>query len=303
MNNQNGEPRSVFRLRKAMGLKCLAVDQLNQINNGMYEIKTMNILERIVENKRREVSERKAKRSEADLERSAFFLRETFSLKNFLLDEKLTGIIAEFKRKSPSRGVINDKVDLLDVTTAYANSGASGLSVLTDETFFGGSQKDLENARVNPIPLLCKDFMLEEYQVLEAKASGADVVLLIAACLTPVAVKRLAVLAKTLKLEILLEIHGGEELSHICDEIDVVGVNNRDLKTFTVDVNRSIELSKMIPPEKIMISESGINSVATIHKLRSYGFKGFLIGENFMKEKDPAIAFASFVNQLKNGIT
>ena len=217
--------------------------------------------------------------------------------------ETLECIIAEFKRKSPSRGVINDKADLLEVTTAYAKSGASGLSVLTDETFFGGSQKDLEKARVNPIPLLCKDFMLEEYQVLEAKASGADVVLLIAACLTPVAVKRLAVLAKTLKLEILLEIHGSEELSHICDEIDVVGVNNRDLKTFSVDVNRSIELSKMIPAEKIMISESGINSVATIQSLRSYGFKGFLIGENFMKEKDPAIAFASFVNQLKNGIT
>jgi indole-3-glycerol phosphate synthase len=263
----------------------------------------MNILERIVENKRKEVLERKAKRSEADLERSPFFLRETFSLKNFLLDETLTGIIAEFKRKSPSKGVINDKVDLLDVTTAYANNGASGLSVLTDKTFFGGNHKDLEKARVNLIPLLCKDFMLEEYQIIEAKASGADVVLLIAACLTPVKVKQLAVLAKSLNLEILLEIHGGDELSHICDEIDVVGVNNRDLKTFSVDVNRSIELSKMIPPEKIMISESGINSVDTIYRLRSSGFKGFLIGENFMKETDPAIAFASFVNQLKNGIT
>jgi indole-3-glycerol phosphate synthase len=263
----------------------------------------MNILERIVENKRKEVSERKVKRPETDLQRSAFFLRKTLSLKNFLLDENLTGIIAEFKRRSPSRGVINDKADLLDVTTAYAKNGASGLSVLTDETFFGGTQEDLVKARGNAIPLLCKDFILEEYQVMEAKASGADVILLIAACLTPVAVKRLAILAKTLKLEILLEIHGRDEIGHICDEIDVVGVNNRDLKTFAVDVNRSLELSKMIPPEKIMISESGINSVDTIYRLKSHGFKGFLIGENFMKETDPAIAFASFVNQLKNGIT
>jgi len=259
----------------------------------------MNILDKIIEQKKIEVAERKLTASIEHLKESAFYTRTVLSLKQFLLDETKTGIIAEFKRKSPSKGIINDKVDVEDVTKAYTKFGASCLSVLTDEHFFGGSTKDLKRARVNHIPILRKDFIIDEYQIVEARAMGADVILLIAACLTPVRVKELAVFAKSLQLEVLLEIHNEEELQHICAETEIVGVNNRDLKTFTVDINRSIELSKKIPADKIKIAESGIHDVETICIFKKAGFKGFLIGENFMKQPDPTIAFADFVNQLK----
>lgn len=173
------------------------------------------------------------------------------------------------------------------------------MSVLTDRNFFGGSPDDLEEARVNAIPILRKDFIIDEYQVLEAKAMGADVILLIAACLKPAEVQRLAGFAASFGLEVLLEIHNEEELDHICDATPVVGVNNRDLKTFSVDIERSIQLSAQIPPGKLLIAESGINRVETIWHMRDSGFHGFLVGEHFMKEKNPAIAFASFVQQLK----
>lgn len=261
----------------------------------------MNILDKIIEHKKSELKERRAITSESKLEKAPLFSRETLSLKKFLLDESKTGIIAEFKRKSPSRGMINETADVVAVTGAYSRYGASGLSVLTDEFFFGGSTEDLMKARVNTIPVLRKDFIIDEYQIMEARAMGADVILLIAACLDPQTVKRLAAFAKALQLEALLEIHNEAELQHICDETGLVGVNNRDLKTFSVDINRSVELSRKIPADKITIAESGISNVDTIHYLKTFGFRGFLIGENFMKEPDPAIAFASFVNQLKKG--
>jgi indole-3-glycerol phosphate synthase len=259
----------------------------------------MNILDKIIAHKKTEVAQRKVSASLSTLEKSAFFSRPSLSLKQYLSDENKTGIIAEFKRKSPSKGVINANVNVVDVTKAYTTEGASGLSVLTDEYFFGGTLHDLREVRTNTIPILRKDFMIDEYQVIEAKSAGADVILLIAACLSPAEVKRLAAFAKTLYLEVLLEIHNEEELQHICDEVDLVGVNNRDLKTFTVDTERSIILGEKIPAGKIKISESGISDIQTILRLKRHGFKGFLIGENFMKETDPAIAFASFVNQLK----
>lgn len=258
----------------------------------------MNILDTIIAEKRIEVAERKARVSREMLEKSSFFSRTRISLKNSLQDVSKTGIIAEFKRRSPSKGTIHENADVSAITTAYTKYGASGLSVLTDEKFFGGSIADLEKARTNEIPVLRKDFIVDIYQILEARSMGADVILLIAACLTRQEVKTLAAFAKNLELEVLLEIHGEEELDRICDEVDLVGVNNRDLKTFTVDVNRSVELSKQIPAGKITVAESGIDSVETIIHLKKYGFKGFLIGEHFMKQPDPAIAFASFVNQL-----
>jgi len=187
---------------------------------------------------------------------------------------------------------------VLEVTQAYTLNGASCLSILTDEYFFGGSAQDLIKARVNNIPILRKDFIIDEYQIVEARSMGADVILLIAACLTPERVKELATFAKRIQLEVLLEIHSEEELQHICDETELVGVNNRDLKTFTVDINRSIDLSKKIPDNKIKIAESGINDIETIRIFRKAGFKGFLIGENFMKQPDPTIAFVNFVEQL-----
>jgi indole-3-glycerol phosphate synthase len=185
-----------------------------------------------------------------------------------------------------------------EVTAAYATA-ASGISVLTDTDFFGGSVGDLQRARIQQVPILRKDFMIDAYQVYEAKAMGADVILLIAACLTPAAVNQLGACAKGLGLEVLLEIHDETELDHISDMVDMVGVNNRNLKTFEVDINTSLQLIKQIPAGKPAIAESGISNVDTIVTLREAGFSGFLIGENFMKEPHPSIAFADFVNQLK----
>lgn len=259
----------------------------------------MNILDKIIEHKRAEVAQRKEAAPVAKLESSPLFARQVLSLKQFLTDPSRTGIIAEFKRRSPSKGVINDQVDVVTVTKGYAAAGASCLSVLTDSDFFGGSSEDLQRARVNEIPILRKDFIIDEYQIIEAKAIGADVILLIAACLTPEEVRRLAEFARGLGLEVLLEIHNQDELKHICEATEMVGVNNRDLKTFTVDIQRSIALGKMIPEGKILVAESGISKIETILHMKDAGFTGFLIGENFMKEREPGTAFGSFVAELK----
>lgn len=259
----------------------------------------MNILDKIVAQKQIEVAARKLQTPVAVLEQMQYFSAETLSLYSFLLDPTKTGIIAEYKRKSPSKGVINDQATVEEVTMAYAKYGASGISVLTDTEFFGGSLTDLLAATINELPLLRKDFMIDEYQLIEAKAHGAEVILLIAACLSPDKVKSMAATAKSLGLEVLLEIHNEQELEHICDSIDLVGVNNRNLKTFEVSIDTSLALIKQIPTNKLAIAESGISNVDTIVTLRQAGFKGFLIGENFMKQASPSIAFADFVHQLK----
>ncbi len=260
----------------------------------------MNILDNIIAVKRGEVRAKKELVPVSELENFPYFNSACNSLVSQLLMEGSTGIIAEFKRKSPSKGVINDKVEIGPVVESYDAHGAAGISILTDENFFGGSNDDVLYARsIVKVPILRKDFIIDEYQLIEAKAIGASVILLIAACLSPKRVQELALFARKLGLEVLLEIHDETELNHICEEVDLVGVNNRDLKTFTVDVQRSIELIKQIPAEKIKISESGISDVDTIIRLMSYGYKGFLIGENFMKQPEPSIAFADFVNQLK----
>ena len=258
----------------------------------------MNILDKIIAHKRVEVAQRKLAVPVAELKKSGSFARATLSLKDFLLDDSKTGIIAEFKRQSPSKGVINGHADVLAVTTAYTAHGASCLSVLTDETFFGGSTADLVKARVNQVPILRKDFIVDEYQLLEAKAMGADVILLIAACLNVQEVKQLAGFAKDLGLGVLLELHAEEELGHICAETDLVGINNRNLKTFEVDIDRSLKMARQIPADKVKIAESGISAVATVNLFKENGFRGFLMGENFMKEADPGEAFAKFVREL-----
>ena len=259
----------------------------------------MNILEAIIAQKKIEVEQRKLATPVEVLQQTELYSKPRLSLKYFLLDETKTGIIAEFKRRSPSKGSINEYADVVEVTTAYTNNGASCLSVLTDEMFFGGSTDDLLKARVNQIPILRKDFMIDAYQIEEAKAMGADVILLIAACLTPAEVKRLATYAKQLGLEVLLELHAKEELEHICDETEIIGINNRNLKTFTVDIERSLRMAEQIPVDKIKVAESGINSVENILLFKQHGFKGFLIGENFMKEENPAESFRKFANELK----
>jgi indole-3-glycerol phosphate synthase len=259
----------------------------------------MNILETIVAHKRKEVEECKKRRSIAELEKGPFFKNETLSLKKYLLDETRTGIIAEFKRRSPSKGIINDRVSVEEMTTAYAKYGASGISVLTDSEYFGGSLDDLLAATVNEVPLLRKDFMIDEYQLVEAKAFGAEVILLIAACLSPKEVKSLARVAKDLGMEVLLELHDECELGHVCREVDLVGVNNRNLKTFTVDLEHSVRLAGQIGHEFVKVAESGISEVKNIRYLKNHGFTGFLIGEHFMRQADPGEAFRNFVAELK----
>ena len=171
--------------------------------------------------------------------------------------------------------------------------------MLTDEEYFGGNNEDLTLTRnaIN-IPLLRKDFIIDECQVVETKSIGADVILLIAACLTPKDVKMLARMAKNIGLEVLLELHDEREIDHICDETKLIGINNRNLKTFEVDIERSLRMAEMIPGDKIKVAESGISSIENIRLFRKNGFKGFLIGEHFMKEPDPGKAFQEFVLRL-----
>lgn len=227
--------------------------------------------------------------------------RQTISLIDHLSRDGDTGIIAEFKRKSPSKGYINERADVVKITSDYEKHGATGLSILTDTQFFGGSYEDLSIARASSLPILRKDFIIDEYQVAETKAMGADVILLIAACLTPFEVLRFSTTAKEFGLEVLLEIHGEEELAHIHPGIRLVGINNRNLKTFNVDIDHSIKLAGMIPSDCLKIAESGITDEATIKSLKAHGFNGFLIGENFMKNQDPGKAFAGFIKNLKYG--
>lgn len=259
-----------------------------------------NILDKIVAYKKEEVSRRMRENTATDLMQSEQLKRPTRSLKASLADPAKTAIIAEYKRQSPSKGIINDSADVAKVTRSYTAAGASGLSVLTDGPSFGGSLEDLRTARKNDIPILRKDFMISEYQVLEARAAGADVILLIAACLSPAKVKELAAYAKKLTMEVLLEIHTAAELGHICPDIDLVGVNNRNLKTFEVDIDNSIRLLHALPKDKPAIAESGISQPQVVQTLRKEGFSGFLIGEHFMKQADPGYAFKQYVQQISS---
>lgn len=261
----------------------------------------MTILDKIVVRKREEIAVAKAATPVKQLEEAPLFNRDTYLFKEFLLDPARTGIIAEFKRRSPSKGIINDKVSVEEVTSGYAEAGASALSVLTDTDFFMGTQADLAKARaVNQVPILRKDFMIDEYQVLEAKAWGADIILLIAAILTPKEIDTLASLAKSLGLNVLLEVHNLEELQRsIHPKLDAIGVNNRNLADFTVSVDTSFQLVDRIPSDFMKISESAISNTTVINQLKQAGFNGFLIGENFMKQGNPGAAMKEFVKGLR----
>lgn len=261
------------------------------------------ILDTIVAAKKKHIEKFKPLSSIERFQRDGFFWQiKNRSLVNHLLVPGSTGIIAEFKRKSPSKGWFKTKeLEVEPVVRSYNDLGAAGVSVLTDEEFFGGDLDDLIQAKViTDVPILRKDFIIDAWQIAEAKAFGADVILLIAACLKPAEVRSLAAYAKSIGLEVLLEIHNEEELDHICDEVDMVGVNNRNLKTFEVDINTSFRLINKIPTTKPAVAESGISNTETIVTLRQAGFKGFLIGETFMKEDDPGTAFGRFVQELKN---
>ena len=258
------------------------------------------ILDTIIAVKRREVEKFKPLSSIERFERDGFFWQiRNRSLVQSLLLPGSTGIIAEFKRKSPSKGWFKTKELEVEPVVAAYNKSAAGISVLTDDEFFGGDMDDLIQTKVvTDVPVLRKDFIIDKWQIAEAKAFGADVILLIAACLTPAEVKEFAAYANSIGLESILEVHNEEELGHYCDEISIIGVNNRNLKTFEVDINTSLQLVDKMPAGKPVIAESGISSIDTIVTLRDAGFKGFLIGENFMKEEQPAKAFEEFVNKL-----
>jgi indole-3-glycerol phosphate synthase len=258
----------------------------------------MNILDTIVARKKEEVAARKQVTTAEQLKAIPAYQRNCISLKERLASGKTSGIIAEFKRQSPSKGVINNQADVVDVTNAYAQA-AAGISVLTDADFFGGSAVDLMRARVQQVPILRKDFMIDTYQIDEAKAMGADVILLIAACLSINEVGEMAAYAKSVGLEVLLEIHDDTELQHICGDVDMIGVNNRNLKTFEVSLGTSLNLIQQLPKDKPAVAESGISSVENIRLLEKAGFKGFLIGENFMKTSEPGMAFLEFVEALQ----
>jgi indole-3-glycerol phosphate synthase len=261
----------------------------------------MNILEKIVARKRVEVELSKKIKSIADLEKEPLFSRSSVSLTNILRTATSPRIISEFKRSSPSRGVINADVVPEIVTADYVAAGAAALSVLTDIDFFGGSFDDFLSARkANPLtPMLRKDFIVDEYQLFEAKSIGADIILLIAACLEPSQVKSLSEKARDLGMEVLLEVHNADELAqNLYDTVDIVGVNNRNLKTFETSIQTSVELSAQIPDAFVKISESGLSDAETIVELFSHGYKGFLMGETFMKTTNPGAALTALQNNL-----
>ncbi|MEG1589576.1 indole-3-glycerol phosphate synthase TrpC [Chryseobacterium sp.] len=258
----------------------------------------MNILDKIIERKKQEIEDSKSKISIEKLKDSEFFGRKTFSLKETL--ESKSGIIAEFKRQSPSKGIINNQISPLDVASAYEKFGASGISILTDKDFFGGSFDDILNVRNHiQIPILRKDFMVDEYQFYEAKSIGADVILLIAACLSPKQVSEFTELAHDLDLEVLLEIHTEEELQHINKSIDFVGINNRNLKDFKVDLQHSVNLKNQLPENILSVAESGIYNEDDFKYLKEKGFNGFLMGEYFMKNENPGNKFREFVSNVE----
>jgi indole-3-glycerol phosphate synthase len=258
------------------------------------------MLDKIVAHKKKEVEERKSLYPEKLLEKSIFFNSPCISFKKYLLREDKVGVIAEIKRKSPSKGMINKYVSIERTSIGYMQAGASALSILTDTEFFGGKNEDLSTARkFNYCPILRKDFMINEYQIIEAKAIGADVILLLANVLTPVQIKEMARFAKSLGMEVLLEVRDEEDLQSVNEFVDAVGVNNRNLKDFTVNINQSLKLAPLIPTDFVRVSESGICSAAVIHELRDTGYRGFLIGEAFMNSSRPEHACAKLIKEIK----
>lgn len=259
----------------------------------------MDILSKIVADKRKEVALKKALIPVSQWEQSVLFGRKSGSLAKALQNSD-TGIIAEFKRRSPSKSIINQNANVGQVAKGYQKAGVCGMSVLTDIKYFGGSLEDLLLARASiQLPLLRKEFIIDEYQIIEAKAHGADVILLIAAVLTRDEIKALSETAKKLGLEVLLEVHNEEELyKAIMPSLDMLGVNNRNLKTFEVSLETSKSLSELIPDEFVKVSESGISTIEAIIELKGYGYQGFLIGENFMKTDNPGESAAAFIDDL-----
>jgi len=262
--------------------------------------KSQNILNEIYAHKMREVAERRSLYPLKLLEKSIYFSTRPVSLTEYIRNEEKSGIIAEFKTRSPSRGLINDYAGVAQVSLGYMQAGASALSILTDQHYFGGSLKDLQIARrENYCPILQKDFIVEDYQIYEAKAYGADAILLIASLLSKRRIRELTAVARKLGMEVLLEIHQASEIKKIHSSLNLVGVNNRNLKTFDVRPDPSYDLAGQIPNDAVKIAESGIDHPQTACELLNGGFDGLLIGEAFMKHLRPEKACKNFIRQLR----
>ena len=261
----------------------------------------MNILDTIKAQKLKEVEALKSTISISELEKFPLFHSKTYSMKKAIASSISGGIISEFKRKSPAKGNINLEANVIEVTQGYTNAGVSGLSVLTDELFFGAKQNDFQFARENNvIPILRKDFIVDEYQLFQSKAMGADVILLIAKILTKKQIKSFTNLAHELGLEVFLETQNEIEILENLDvPFDLIGINNRNLNSFEVSVENSIKLAQLLPKSSVKIAESGIHSLETIQLLKANGFDGFLIGEYFMKEENPAMKCCELIQNLK----
>jgi indole-3-glycerol phosphate synthase len=269
---------------------------------GVGEYSTMaTVLETIIAGKYREVAERRELVPVKRLERELYFASEPVSLVKYLSRSDLVGVIAEIKRKSPSKGVIRKHISVEELSIGYMQAGASALSVLTDAEHFGGSSADLITARrCNFAPIVRKDFIVDEYQIVEAKAIGADVILLIAAALSTEQCATLARCARSLGLEVLLEVHSREEIdTYMNPDVSLLGVNNRDLHTFNVSLDCSRNLIQAIPRGITAVAESGISDAETVLELKSLGFRGFLIGEAFMREAEPHRACRRFIERVE----
>ncbi|WP_307997074.1 indole-3-glycerol phosphate synthase TrpC [uncultured Bacteroides sp.] len=258
-----------------------------------------DILSEIIANKRFEVDLQKQAISIEQLQEGISEAPVIRSMKQALASSK-SGVIAEFKRRSPSKGWIKQDARPEEIVLSYATAGASALSILTDEKFFGGSLKDIRIARpLVEIPILRKDFIIDEYQLYQAKIVGADAVLLIAAALEQERCNELTEKAHSLGLEVLLEIHSPEELSYINEKIDMVGINNRNLGTFFTNVENSFRLAGQLPQGAVLVSESGISDPEIVKRLRTAGFRGFLIGETFMKTEQPGETLQNFLQAIQ----
>ena len=264
----------------------------------------MKILEKIISKKREELLTAKEITSVSSLEQLAAFSRDTVSLVDRFKKGEVPGVIAEFKRGSPSTGLVREELSAVGTVLGYEKGGAFAASVLTDQGFFWGSLNDLSEVReATSLPLLRKDFMIDPYQIYEAKAHGADLILLIAAALTTEKMRELGGVAHELGLEVLCEVHSKEELDTVTfDAIDLIGVNNRNLKDFSVSIKTSLELAKSLPSDKIWVSESGLSSKDEVLKLWESGYQGFLIGGSFMKEGDPGTNCSNFIQGIQEGL-
>jgi indole-3-glycerol phosphate synthase len=263
----------------------------------------MKILDKIVRDKKLEVNKLSSNSSIKELESSSLFSRKCISLKDSILKSS-GGIICEFKRRSPSNNDINYKSNISEVVKGYQKAGAAGLSILTNKQYFDGDIQDILKIRdFTSIPILRKEFIVSEYQIIEAKSIGSDAILLIASILSEEDIKNYSSLAKDIGLEVLFEIHDAEELEKLSGEnIDIIGVNNRNLDTLEIDLQNSVDIYNKIPNSFVKISESGISKVESILKLREVGYQGFLIGENFMKTNDPFESAYNFIKEVENEI-